>query len=45
MIKLNNIFVMLLVALVGLSVTACSSDDDLNTDQYGNDIAVNSFGP
>lgn len=36
---------MLVVALVGLSLTACSDGDDLSTDQYGNDISLQSFGP
>ena len=36
---------MLVVALVGLSLTACSDGDDLSTDQYGNDITLQSFGP
>lgn len=30
--------------LAGLSLTACS-EDDLVTDQYGNEIKLNSFGP
>lgn len=34
-----------MVALMGLSLTACSDGDDLNTDQYGNEISLNSFGP
>lgn len=36
---------MLVVALVGLSLTACSEGDDLSTDQYGNEISLQSFGP
>ena len=36
---------MLVVALVGLSLTACNDGDDLSTDQYGNDISLQSFGP
>ena len=36
---------MLVVALVGLSLTACSDGDDLSTDQYGNEISLQSFGP
>ena len=36
---------MLVVALVGLSLTASSDGDDLSTDQYGNDISLQSFGP
>ncbi len=36
---------MLVVALVGLSLTACSDGDELSTDQYGNEISLQSFGP
>lgn len=43
--KISNIFAMLVVALVGLSLTACSDGDNLSTDQYGNDISLQSFGP
>lgn len=43
--KISNIFAMLVVALVGLSLTACSDGDGLSTDQYGNDISLQSFGP
>ena len=43
--KISKIFAMLVVALVGLSLTACSDGDDLSTDQYGNDISLQSFGP
>lgn len=43
--KISNIFAMLVVALVGLSLTACSDGDDLSTDQYGNGISLQSFGP
>ena len=43
--KISNIFAMLVVALVGLSLTACSDGDALSTDQYGNDISLQSFGP
>lgn len=32
-------------ALTGLSLVSCNSEDDLNTDQYGNDISLTSFGP
>ena len=42
--KYYNIFMMLVIALMGLSLTGCSNDD-LNTDQYGNDITLQSFGP
>lgn len=43
--KISNIFAMSVVALVGLSLTACSDGDDLSTDQYGNEISLQSFGP
>lgn len=43
--KISKIFTMLVVALVGLSLTACSDGDELSTDQYGNDISLQSFGP
>ena len=43
--KISKIFAMLVVALVGLSLTACNDGDDLSTDQYGNGISLQSFGP
>lgn len=43
--KISKIFAMLVVALIGLSLTACNDGDDLSTDQYGNDISLQSFGP
>lgn len=43
--KISKIFAMLVVALVGLSLTACNDGDALSTDQYGNDISLQSFGP
>ncbi len=43
--KISKIFAMLVVALVGLSLTACNDGDDLSTNQYGNDISLQSFGP
>lgn len=43
--KISKKFAMLVVALVGLSLTACSDGDDLSTDQYGNEISLQSFGP
>ena len=43
--KISKIFALLVVALVGLSLTACSDGDDLSTDQYGNEISLQSFGP
>ncbi|MBM6993204.1 MAG: IPT/TIG domain-containing protein [Prevotella sp.] len=42
---ISKIFVLLMVVLSGLSLTACNEGDDLTTDQYGNEIALNSFGP
>lgn len=44
--KYYNIFLTLVIACItGLSLTACNEGDDLNTDQYGNDITLNTFGP
>lgn len=43
--KTSNIFVLLMMVVVGLSLESCNSEDDLNTDQYGNDIRLTSFGP
>ncbi|WP_434503533.1 IPT/TIG domain-containing protein [Prevotella sp.] len=42
--KYYNTFIMLVITLMGLSLTGCSNDD-LNTDQFGNDITLQSFGP
>ena len=42
--KIYSFFTMLVVALMGLSLTACSNDD-LSTDQYGSDISLTAFGP
>ncbi len=41
----KNIFALLVVALVGLSLTGCTKDDDLNTNQYQGDVALNVYGP
>lgn len=38
-----NIFMLAVIALLGLSLTACNNDD-LNTDQYGSDVRVQAFG-
>lgn len=44
--KYQSIFWSLcLILFAGLSLTACDGDDDLSTDQYGNEIRLNSFGP
>ena len=42
--KIKNIFALLVVALVALSLTACSSND-LDTNQYKDGISLNAFGP
>ncbi|MBQ7420257.1 MAG: hypothetical protein IJV17_05915 [Prevotella sp.] len=42
--KIKNIFTLLVVALVGLSLTACSSDD-LDTNQYQGGVSLNAYGP
>ena len=42
--KLKNIFSLLVVALVGLSLTACSNDD-LGTNQYQGGVGLNAYGP
>lgn len=43
--KISSLFAWLVIALTGLSLTACDEGEDLSTDQYGNDISLNSFGP
>lgn len=42
--KINNIFTLLVMALMGLSLTACSNDD-LDTNQYQGGVSLNAFGP
>lgn len=42
--KINNILALLVMALMGLSLTACSSDD-LGTNQFRGDVSLNAFGP
>ena len=42
--KLKNIFSLLVVALIGLSLTACSNDD-LGTNQYQGGVSLNAYGP
>lgn len=42
--KLKIIFSLLVVALVGLSLTACSNDD-LGTNQYQGGVSLNAYGP
>ena len=42
--KLKNIMTLLVVALSGLSLTACS-EDDLDTNQYVGGVSLNVYGP
>ena len=39
------IFALLVTALAGLSLTACSNDDDLDTNQYIGGVSLNVYGP
>ncbi len=41
---IKNLFALLVVALAGLSLTACSNDD-LDTNQYQAGVALNVYGP
>ena len=42
--KTKNIFALLVLAIVGLSLTACS-EDDLDTNQYKGGVSLNAYGP
>lgn len=42
--KIKNILALLVVALLGLSLTACS-EDDLDTNQYQKGVHLNVYGP
>lgn len=42
--KINNIFTLLVMAFMGLSLAACSNDD-LDTNQYQGGVSLNAFGP
>ena len=42
--NIKNIFTLLVVALIGLSLTACN-EDDLGTNQYKGGVSLNAFGP
>ena len=42
--KTKNIFALLVLAVVGLSLTACS-EDDLDTNQYKGGVSLNAYGP
>ena len=42
--KTKNIFALLVLAIAGLSLTACS-EDDLDTNQYKGGVSLNAYGP
>ena len=42
--NMKNIFALLVVAIIGLSLTGCSSDD-LDTNQYRGGVSLNAYGP
>ena len=42
--KIKNILALLVIALMGLSLTACS-EDDLDTNQYQKGVHLNVYGP
>lgn len=42
--NIKNILTLLVMALVGLSLTACSNDD-LDTNQYQGGVSLNAYGP
>ena len=42
--KIKNILALLVVALMGLSLTACS-ENDLDTNQYQGGVHLNVYGP
>lgn len=42
--KTKNIFALLVLAIIGLSLTACS-EDDLDTNQYKGGVSLNAYGP
>lgn len=42
--NIKNIFALLVVVLIGLSLTGCSNDD-LDTNQYKEGVNLNAFGP
>ena len=41
----KNIIALSVMALLGLSLTACSNDDDLGTNQYQGGVSLNVYGP
>ena len=42
--KIYNVFTLLVVALMGLSLAACSNDN-LDTNQYKGEVSLNVYGP
>jgi len=42
--KINSVFTLLVMALIGLSLTGCSKDD-LDTNQYVGGVSLNVYGP
>ena len=42
--KIYNVFILLVVALMGLSLAACSNDN-LDTNQYKGEVSLNVYGP
>ena len=45
MMNFKNIIALSVMALLGLSLTACSNDDDLGTNQYQGGVSLNVYGP
>ena len=43
--KIYSVFTLLMMALMGLSLTACSNDDNLDTNQYKGGVSLNVYGP
>ena len=43
--KIYSVFTLLVMALMGLSLTACSNDDNLDTNQYKGGVSLNVYGP
>ena len=42
--KINSVFTLLVMALIGLSLTGCSKDN-LDTNQYVGGVSLNVYGP